>query len=95
MASSQIRLRAPAGELSDDPRREDELLLRRHVLDAQIVDVVGKRLTRVEVVLLERDASRLRVVGVKVGKVRHSGGLVSSGSPSGSRPASSPGTPCT
>jgi sporulation protein YlmC with PRC-barrel domain len=67
MDASGIRLGVPADELVEGPLREDELLLRRHVLDAQIVDVVGRRLTRVEDVLLERDGPSLRVVAVEVG----------------------------
>jgi hypothetical protein len=65
--TSTIRLSLSGGDLRDDPLHGDELLLRRHVLDAQIVDVVGRRLTRVEDVLLEREGSLLRVAGVEVG----------------------------
>jgi hypothetical protein len=65
--ASAIRLSFAGEELREDGLRDDELLLRRHVLDAQIVDVVGRRLTRVEDVLLEGDASLLRVAGVEVG----------------------------
>ena len=43
---SAVRLR-PAGELAAAALRPDELLLRGHVLDTQIFDVAGKRLTRV------------------------------------------------
>jgi len=44
---------------------EDELLLDRHVLDAQIFDLAGKRVTRVGDVELELDS--LAVTGVCVG----------------------------
>ncbi len=46
----------------------DEILLKRDVLDTQIVDVVGQRLARVADVLLARRADgRLETVGVEVG----------------------------
>lgn len=46
---------------------DDELLLAADVLDTQIVDVAGKRLTRVADVLLARSGSALQVAGVEVG----------------------------
>ena len=47
---------------------EHELLLRRDVLDTQVVDVVGYRISRVADVLLARtDAGGLEVVAVEVG----------------------------
>lgn len=45
----------------------DELLLRRDVLDTQVVDVVGQRLARVADVLLASTDSRLELCGVEVG----------------------------
>ena len=46
----------------------DEILLKRDVLDTQIVDVAGQRLARVADVLLSRTASgALEAVGVEVG----------------------------
>lgn len=46
----------------------DELLLKRDVLDTQIVDVVGQRLARVADVMLGRTHDgRLEVLGVEVG----------------------------
>ncbi|MGE2728996.1 magnesium transporter [Mycolicibacterium vaccae] len=46
----------------------DELLLGRDVLDSQIVDIAGQRLTRVaDVVLAHRGDGHLEVVGVEVG----------------------------
>lgn len=46
----------------------DEILLKRDVLDTQIVDVVGQRLARVaDVVLARTPAGRLEVLGVEVG----------------------------
>ena len=44
-----------------------ELLLERHVLDAQIVDLAGKRLTRVADVELVLDGRVLSVQGVEIG----------------------------
>ncbi len=49
---------APAGEL---------LLLRRHVLDAQVVDLDDKRLVRVGDVLVAEEGEGLALVGVEVG----------------------------
>lgn len=46
----------------------DEILLHRDVLDTQIVDIAGQRLTRVaDVVLSRRRDGRLQLVGVEVG----------------------------
>ena len=51
-----------------DALAPDEILLRRDVLDTQIVDVVGQRLARVADVLLARTPSgRLEALGVEVG----------------------------
>ena len=48
--------------------RDDELLLCRDVLDAQVVDLDGHRVARVaDVVLERREDGRLRVAGVDVG----------------------------
>lgn len=48
--------------------RDDEILLRRDVLDTQVFDVVGQRLARVADVLLTRTrGAHLEVVGVEVG----------------------------
>jgi sporulation protein YlmC with PRC-barrel domain len=47
--------------------RDDELLLARHVLDAQIVDLAGKCLTRVGDVELSVVDGSLIVAGVEVG----------------------------
>lgn len=69
------RLRLATADLSgfevgslSDALRDDEILLRRDVLDTQVFDVVGQRLARVADVLLARTAdSHLEVVGVEVG----------------------------
>jgi sporulation protein YlmC with PRC-barrel domain len=58
VVSDPARLEAP--RLGDD-----ELLLGRHVLDAQIVDLEGKRVTRVGDVTIELES--LTVAGVTVG----------------------------
>lgn len=51
--------------------RDDELLLGRDVLDAQVIDLDGLRVARVaDVVLEEREDGRLRVAGVDVGMGR-------------------------
>jgi hypothetical protein len=43
------------------------LLLRRHVLDAQLIDLEEKRLVRVGDVLLGEEAGGLRLAGVEIG----------------------------
>jgi hypothetical protein len=48
-------------------RGGDELLLRRDVLDRQVFDGVGARLTRVGDIHLEADAGALRVTAVETG----------------------------
>jgi hypothetical protein len=51
-----------------DALADDEILLRRDVLDTQIVDIVGQRLARVaDVVLTPTADNRLELVGVEVG----------------------------
>lgn len=50
------------------PLADDEIMLARDVLDTQIVDITGQRVTRVaDVVLAHRRDGRLEVVGVEVG----------------------------
>ena len=50
------------------PLEQDELLLVRDVLDTQIIDVVGHRVSRVsDVVITHRADGRLEVVAVEVG----------------------------
>ena len=51
----------------DEALRVDEILLRRDVLDTQIVDITGQRLARVADVVLARDEGRVEVVGVETG----------------------------
>jgi CBS domain-containing protein len=74
-----VQLAVAASELPDsgpraseppdgDERAEtDELLLARHVLDAQIVDLSGKRVVRVSDLTLSRDDGGLRLIAVQVG----------------------------
>lgn len=58
----------PAGTTGAPPLEPDEILLKRDVLDTQVVDVVGQRLARVADVVLSRDHDgRLRLRGVDVG----------------------------
>jgi sporulation protein YlmC with PRC-barrel domain len=55
-------------ETVSDALRLDEVLLKRDVLDTQIVDVVGQRLARVaDVVLARTPSGRLETLGVEVG----------------------------
>ena len=73
--SGRVVLTANGAELAgfetDSPATllaPDEILLRRDVLDTQIVDVVGQRLARVaDVVLMPTATGRLEVLGVEVG----------------------------
>jgi hypothetical protein len=56
------------GEGGDEPRASATgLLLRRHVLDAQLIDLEEKRLVRVGDVLLGEEAGGLRLAGVEIG----------------------------
>lgn len=48
-------------------RAEDLLLLRRHVLDAQVVDLAGRRLVRVGDVLVAQEGEGLALVAVEAG----------------------------
>ncbi len=64
---SGVELAARAGEVPESPLADDELCLARHVLDTQVFDVAGRRLTRVEEVRLVRENGRLRLVAVDVG----------------------------
>lgn len=53
---------------TSDPLAPDEILLKRDVLDTQIVDVVGQRMARVADVLLARThGGQLELMGVEVG----------------------------
>lgn len=78
--SRRRRLRAPwsgapscagefivAADLVEDELMVHEVLLGRDVLDTQIFDVRGRRMTRVADVELEQRDGQLRVVGVDVG----------------------------
>lgn len=59
---------APSGTTGPGALAPDEILLRRDVLDTQIVDVVGQRLARVADVVLGRTREgRLELLGVEVG----------------------------
>jgi magnesium transporter len=60
-----VELGADAHELS--PELDGELLLKRDVLDCQIYDFAGKRLTRVGDVELALEGRTLRVIAVDVG----------------------------
>jgi hypothetical protein len=59
---SEVRLRDTTSAVS-----QRDLLLGRHVLDSQIVDLDGKRLRRVGDVELVEDGGELRLVAVDVG----------------------------
>ena len=60
-------LRLRPGARVTDRAPSGAALIRRDVLDTQIVDVEGRRITRVADVMLAERAGRLRVVGVDVG----------------------------
>jgi sporulation protein YlmC with PRC-barrel domain len=64
-----VRLAADGFEVTSlaEALGPDELLLRRDVLDTQVVDVVGQRLARVADVLLEVSPATLELCGVEVG----------------------------
>lgn len=64
---SNVRLRDSGTEPSERQLEDDRLLLSRDLLDAQVVDVEGKRLVRVADVELSERGSELRLAGVDVG----------------------------
>jgi sporulation protein YlmC with PRC-barrel domain len=64
--SDRVRVR-PGTEATPPTLADHELLLERHVLDAQIVDLTGKCLTRVGDVELLVEDGLLSVAGVEVG----------------------------
>jgi sporulation protein YlmC with PRC-barrel domain len=61
-------LRLSQDTAGDGSLGRDQLWLGRHVLDAQVIDVAGRRLVRVGDVALEQDDHALRFVGVEIGK---------------------------
>jgi CBS domain-containing protein len=61
-----LHVRADAVVADDGLLADDELLLRRDVLDAQVFDVAGKSLSRIADVRLVHDAGRLEVADVDV-----------------------------
>ena len=67
--SETLRLAVPTDELQASPRRlPEEILLRREILDKQIVDTDGARVVRVnDVHLLRARGSEVRVVHVDIG----------------------------
>lgn len=73
--NGQVTVRLPTEELSrfevgavHDALAPDEILLKRDVLDTQVIDVAGQRLARVaDVVLARTPAGGLEAVGVEVG----------------------------
>ena len=62
-----VWLARAAIDLGRFERRTGEVLLKRDVLDKQLVDVNGRRIIRASDVLLGAEGSRVRVVGVDVG----------------------------
>jgi sporulation protein YlmC with PRC-barrel domain len=64
---SAIRLGRRLGEIEPARRAGDELLLSAHVLDAQIVDISGRRLVRVGDVALAPEPRGLLLAGVEIG----------------------------
>jgi magnesium transporter len=66
-ALSSERVVLSAGDSTSNTPVEGGLLLARDVLDAQIVDLAGRRVIRVGDVLLAPEGNELEVVGVEVG----------------------------
>jgi CBS domain-containing protein len=62
-----VRLRAVALDLQRFSRRSDEVLLRKDVLDRQLINVDGARLVRANEIELARAEGWYRVVGVDTG----------------------------
>src|SRR5262245_29299922 len=67
LSQDGVWLARAAVDLRRFARRTGEVLLKRDVLDKQLVDVNGRRLIRAGDVLLALDGARARVVGVDVG----------------------------
>lgn len=63
----ELRLAIAFSEIKTGRLGRDELLLKRHVMDQQIVDNEGKRLLRVNDVKLKVVKDRVRLVGVETG----------------------------
>jgi magnesium transporter len=66
LETQQVILRRPAAGLEHYRLGEADVLLARHVMDKQIVDLEGRRLIRAQDVQLSRTGSLLRVLGVDV-----------------------------
>jgi magnesium transporter len=66
LETQQVILRRDAAGLERYRLGESDILLARHVMDKQIVDLEGRRLIRAQDVQLSRTGSLLRVLGVDV-----------------------------
>lgn len=66
LETQQVILRRPSAQLEHHQLGEADILLARHVMDKQIVDLEGRRLIRAQDVQLSRIGSVLRVLGVDV-----------------------------
>jgi magnesium transporter len=64
--TQQVILRRATADLEHVKLGETDILLARHVMDKQIVDLEGRRLIRAQDVQLSRAGSWLRVLGVDV-----------------------------
>lgn len=64
--TSQVIIARPASDLPTYSLHEQDVLLSRHVLDKQVVDLEGRRLIRVQDIQLFRTGTQLRVLGVDV-----------------------------
>lgn len=64
--TSQVIITKPAADLPTYALHEQDVLLSRHVLDKQVVDLEGRRLIRVQDIQLFRTGAQLRVLGVDV-----------------------------
>src|SRR3954464_2253017 len=60
------RLTSPPAALHPFSRRSGEVLLRRDVLDHQLIDITGRRIVRVNDVQLTRVEGAYRIVGVDI-----------------------------
>ncbi|MGH9101369.1 MAG: magnesium transporter MgtE N-terminal domain-containing protein [Acidimicrobiales bacterium] len=66
LAHAEVLLRSARLDLREFERRDSEVLLARHVLDHQLVDVDGVQVIRAADLLLAPAAGRWRLVGVDV-----------------------------
>lgn len=67
LGTRAIRLDCPTGDLPDAALAEDEVCLRKGLMDQQVVDNRGAKLVRVNDLILEVEGGALWLVGIETG----------------------------